>query len=126
MKYKNFLIEWRESSYEEKEWSGGHSSEGTGRYIDTSAYRVLDLSSGKSTANVFNRIDDAKRFIDAFAKGSIKRKEDGIKKKLTSLKGKITALEQKKRQLARKIDSKISELSKKESELYSQLPERFY
>ena len=126
MKYKNFLIEWKESSYEEREWSGGHSSEGTGRYINTSAYRVLDLGTGKSTANVFNNIDDAKRFIDAFIKGTIQRKEASLRKKITSLKGKMAVLEQKKGQLVRNIYSKISELNKKESELYNQLPVTFY
>jgi hypothetical protein len=123
--YKGFLIQYKSWEYEEKEWSGGHSSEGTGRYITSSGYDVVDPTTGKSTSGFFNSETDAKLWIDAHRKGKWKKLETKLRAKQEKLQAKIDKLNSKLKACRHTLEQQIRNLENQKSDLYKQLPSRF-
>lgn len=115
-KYRGFFLKNSSQQSERKEWSGGHSSEGTGVYDNIYTTNIINTKTGKEAYGGVNE-KEAMRAIDIHLD---KKKEiKNIEKKCIKINTKINTLTTKKDNLMRKLEQEIRNLRKEESELHN-------
>jgi len=127
-KYMGYILKSWSYTYEEKEWCGGHSSEGTGRYLTNYGYEIIDPKTGKSFI-VHGSEKDAKNEIDKLTNSYLRKESRKAKSSILRFRNELKALEEsvenKKRELDRKVWEKRRKLKELEDSLAHKIAKNF-
>jgi len=119
-KYRGYLLDSWESTHEIREWSGGHSSEGTGRYETNYGYKIIDPKSGKYVI-VWDGLVQAKKEVDKLVDPVLKKEAKLAATKIKRAEAKIAKLEAELKSKERAILMKIREARQSASSLKEEL-----